>query len=472
MITITKNKYKKISFNADFRKSNADKRRFFLETICDNPREIRDHLRSNKIFRKLTKIGILSLGCPRNLVDSESILGRLALKGYPIVDIDKADVAIVNTCAFIKDAKVESIDAILDLVELKKEGKLKKIIVYGCLPERYRDDLRKELPEVDAFIGRISLNHSFRRFAIIPKHYAYLKICEGCLNNCSFCIIPKIKGRFTSLDINSIFEKIDAFDKAKISEVNIIGQDITTYGIDLYGRIKLTEILESIVKRIKNIGWIRLLYLHPDRLTDELLHLIKDSQKICKYIDLPIQHINNRILKLMSRKTKKSDILKLIDKIRRVIPAVTLRTSIIVGFPSETEKEFKELLRFIEDARFERLGAFIYSREEGTDAFSFEKQIPKEIKLERFNAIMSCQKNISEEINKNFLGRIIDVLVEEKYSTSISKSEIYLGRSQYDAPEVDGLVYVNSKRKLAPGDFVKVRITDTLEYDLVGKAQE
>ena len=320
------------------------------------------------------KIGILSLGCPRNLVDSESILGRLNLKGYNIVDIEEADVAVVNTCCFIEEAKRESIDAILDLVELKKEGRLKKIVVYGCLVQRYKDDLTKELPEVDTFVGCVSLNHA-ERFALIPSHYAYLKICEGCINNCSFCVIPKIKGKFTSLNINSILNKVDALDKDKVSEINIVGQDITGYGIDLYGAIKLDELLEKIIKRTRNIDWIRLLYLYPCRITDELLQLIKNSPKVCKYIDLPIQHINDRILKLMNRETKKIDILKLIEKIRKTIPSVALRTSIIVGFPSETDKEFKELLKFIEEIRFERLGAFIYSKEEGTAAYNFKKQI-------------------------------------------------------------------------------------------------
>lgn len=411
------------------------------------------------------KIGILSLGCPRNLVDSENILGRLNLKGYQIVDINKADIAVINTCAFIEDAKKESIDCLLDLIELKREGRLKKIIVYGCLVQRYKEDLRKDLPEVDAFIGKVSLNHELRRFPITPKHFVYLKICEGCINNCSFCIIPKIKGKFTSLDRNSILKKVELFNKEKVSEINIIGQDITGYGIDLFGAPKLTEILKETDKRAKNIGWIRLLYLNPNRISDELLEIIRKSPRICKYIDLPVQHINGRILKLMNRRTTKKQILKTIEKIRKAIPSAALRTSIIVGFPSETDKEFKELLGFIEEAGFERLGVFLYSREEGTKAFDFAKQIPGETKVERFNAIMSAQQKISQGINEKFLGKTIDVLIDER------EEGHYLGRSQYDAPEVDGTVFINSKKKLNPGDFVKVKITDTLEYDLVGEAQ-
>ena len=411
------------------------------------------------------KIGILSLGCPRNLVDSENILGRLNLKGFPIVDINKADIAVVNTCAFIEDAKKESVDAILDLIELKKEGRLKKVIVYGCLTQRYKEVLRKELPEVDAFVGKVSLNHELKRYPLTPKHYVYLKICEGCVNNCSFCIIPKIKGKFTSLERGSILKKVEALNQERLSEINIIGQDITGYGIDLCRETKLAEILKEIDRRASNIGWIRLLYLNPNRINDGLLEVIRNSSRICKYIDLPVQHINDRVLRLMNRKTTRKEILKTIEKIRKTIPDVALRTSIIVGFPSETDKEFMELLQFIEDVKFERLGAFVYSREEGTKAFDFAKQIPEETKIERFNAVMSVQQKISGEINSKFFGKTIDVLIDER------EEGHYLGRSQYDAPLVDGQVFVNSKKRLNPGEFAKVKITDVLEYDLVGEAK-
>lgn len=414
-------------------------------------------------MRDKHKIGILSLGCARNLVDSENILGMLKLKGYSIVDIDKADTAIVNTCAFIEDAKTESIDAILDLIDLKRKGKLKKVIVYGCLAQRYKDKLQKELPEVDAFIGKTSLNHNLATFQITPKHYAYVKICEGCVNNCSYCVIPKIKGKFTSLKMDSVLSKIEELDEKKVSEINIIGQDITAYGIDLYKSLKFPELLKKIIGKSSDIGWIRLLYLYPERVSDELLEVIKNEPKICKYIDLPLQHINDRILKLMHRRTTKNDILKLIDKIRKKIPGIAIRTSVITGFPSETDKDFKELMDFVEDIKFERLGAFIYSREEGTPAYNFKKQVSREVKRARFNAIMSKQQEISREVNNKFLGRVIDVLIDEK------DGDFYLGRSQYDAPEVDGMVYVDSAKPLKAGDFVKVEITDTLEYDLSGK---
>ncbi|MBU1726321.1 MAG: MiaB/RimO family radical SAM methylthiotransferase [Candidatus Omnitrophica bacterium] len=409
------------------------------------------------------KIGIISLGCPRNLVDSESITGRLSGKGYSIVDLDKADVAIVNTCAFIDDAKRESIDVILDLARLKKEGRLKKIIVYGCLSERYKDELAGELIGIDAFVGRLALDHEVNRFPITPGYFAYLKICESCVNSCSYCIIPKIKGKLASLDQDSILSKVKLFNEQRISELNIIGQDITGYGLDLYKSPKLDELLRKIVDAAGDIGWIRLLYLYPKRITGDLLKIIAQEPKICKYIDLPIQHINNRILKLMNRHTTKEEIASLIGRVRKIIPGVAIRTSVIVGFPSETDKEFEELLDFTQEARFDRLGAFIYSREEGTAAYNLKSQITQKVKEERLNAMMSSQQKVSAQLNSHFLGKTVDVLIEEK------EEGRYLGRSQFDAPEVDGSVFVSSKRSLSPGEFVKVKITDTLEYDLVGE---
>ncbi|MBN1914114.1 MAG: MiaB/RimO family radical SAM methylthiotransferase [Candidatus Omnitrophica bacterium] len=412
------------------------------------------------------KVGILSLGCPRNLVDSESILSRLCFKkGISIVDIEKADVALVNTCAFIREAKVESIDAILDLVALKKEGKLKKVIVYGCLTQRYKEKLARELPEVDAFVGRVSLDCQPRRFSLSPAHYAYLKICESCVNNCSYCVIPRIKGDFVSLGPDSVLGKIKELDRAGVREVNIIGQDISSWGLDLYKKPALSRLLRLILKEIKNIHWLRLLYLYPTRLDDALLGLIKNEPVICKYIDLPLQHINDRILRLMHRNTAKREILSLLCKIRKKIPGIGLRTSLIVGFPSETDKEFRELLDFIKEARFERLGAFIYSREEGTAAYTFPGQVPEKIKRERLDELMRLQQQISCDINAGFKGKTMEVLIDEK------EKDHYLARSRFDAPEVDGIVYVRSKKDLRPGDFVPVKITDTLEYDLVGETR-
>ncbi len=410
------------------------------------------------------KLGILTLGCPRNLVDSETLAGRLNFKGYSIVDnIEDAQVAIVNTCAFIQEAKEESVDAILDLIELKKQGRLKKIIVYGCLSQRYKN-LEKELPEVDAFVGALELNHESKRLALTPKHYAYLKICEGCVNNCSYCIIPKIKGKLVSLDEKTIIQKTRRLNQEKISELNIIGQDITGFGMDSSASSRLTGILKKIISNSPDIGWIRLLYLNPRRITSELLDLIATQKQVCKYIDLPIQHVNNRILKLMNRSITKGEIISLIKKIRKTIPGVYLRTSLILGFPSETDKEFNELLEFIKEVKFERLGAFIYSREEDTPAYNFKMQLPKKIKETRLDVIMSTQQKIAAELNSKFLGSVIPVLIEEKGPGA------YIGRSQGDAPEVDGVVFVNTKKALRIGEFARVKITDTLEYDLKGES--
>ncbi len=410
-----------------------------------------------------SKVGILSLGCPRNLVDSEHIAGRLRSKGYKITDINKADVAIVNTCAFIDDAKAESVDAILQLIDLKKKGKLKKVLVYGCLSQRYHVELPKELSQIDAFVGRVSLDEGIERFALTPKHYSYLKICEGCINNCSFCVIHKIKGKFCSIDEYSLIEKVKALDADKISELNIIGQDISGYGIDIYGKYKLAGLIKNISMSCDNIKWLRLLYLYPSRVNDELLRLVNDDPKICKYLDVPIQHINSRLLKLMNRDTDSRGILELISRIRKIVPEAAIRTSIIVGFPSETHKEFEELLDFVRDTRFDRLGAFMYSAEEGTPAHGFKDQVPEKVKKDRFNAIMTLQQQISVENNAKFLGRTIDVIIDAK------EKDHYLGRSQFDAPEVDGLVYVTGSRVLKRGDIVKVKINDTLEYDLRGE---
>lgn len=412
------------------------------------------------------KLGILTLGCPRNLVDAETLAARLNAKGYSIVDdLGKAQIALVNTCAFIEEARRESVEAILETIELKKQGKLKKIIVCGCLPQRYKD-LKDELPEVDAFIGSLGQDHESKRYALTPKHYAYLKICEGCLNNCSYCVIPRIKGRLKSLDEKVIIQKVRQLNREKISELDIIGQDITGFGVDRAGKSCLVVLLKKIIKNSPDISWIRLLYLHPERITDELLELIAKNKRVCKYIDLPIQHINNRILKLMNRRFSKEQIIALIKKIRSVIPGVCLRTSLIVGFPSETRAEFNELLDFIKEVKFDRLGAFIYSREEDTPAYGFSGQVSKKAKEERFDIIMSEQQKIAAELNKKFLPQDMDVLIEDKQDGT------YIGRSQFDAPEVDGVVYVKTNRRLKAGVFCRVKIIDTLEYDLVGELKQ
>lgn len=415
----------------------------------------------------IKKVGVLSLGCCRNLVDSEGILGRLESKGYKVTDINEAEVGIINTCAFINDSKAESIDGILDFIALKKQGKLKKIIVVGCLVQRYYKDLIKQFPEVDAFVGTLSLNCFPKRYSLTPNHFSYLKICESCINNCSYCIIPKIKQKFASIALEDIVKEAKTFDANKVKELNIVGQDISAYGIDLYKSFKLYDLVKNIVKETKNINWFRLLYLYPSRVTDDLLKLIRDQSRICKYLDIPIQHINNRVLKLMNRSVSKEQIENLIDRIRKIIPDCAIRTSLIVGFPTETEKEFQELLDFVQKVKFDRLGVFVYSKEEGTKAYSLPKQVSSKIKQQRFDTVMLAQQKIAEEVNKKFLGKELEVLIDE--DNKDDNKGFVLGRTQYDAPDVDGVVYVKSVRKVKSGDLLKVKINDTLEYDLVGE---
>lgn len=445
---------------------------------------------------KKIKVGIVSLGCPRNLVDSELILGRLKASGCVIKEeIEGCDIGIINTCAFIEDAKREAIDVILKMCELKKQGKVGKVIVCGCFGQRYAGNLKKEIPEVDAILGvdnyknveeavssvlsdkrfmRINppdalYTHKDPRFLITPSHYAYLKIAEGCRNRCSYCAIYKIRGDFRSRSIDSVLKEVKELTSEKrIPELNIIAQDTTSYGIDKYGSLKLTALLKKICS-LNAAGWIRLLYTHPRYFSDSLIEIIAQESSICKYIDLPIQHINDRILKRMNRKIGRRQIEGLIAKIRERIPSVALRTSVIVGFPGETEEEFGELLSFIKDTEFERLGAFVFSREEATPAYRFSNQVSEKIKSERFDRVMSLQQEISQKVNERFIGRELEVLIDEKGER---EEGLYIGRTQYDAPEVDGLVYVHSKSELKPGDFTVVKITDTLEYDLVGTGEK
>lgn len=448
----------------------------------------------------MATIGLISLGCPRNLVDSEIMLGLLKKNGFRITeDFSRCDAAVINTCSFIEDAKKESIDLILRLVELKKENKIKSIIVTGCLPQRYPSELKREIKEIDAFLGtgdfikipeivRKTLrgkkilevsktpsflsDHTYSRSLITPKHFIYLKVAEGCNNHCSYCVIPAIRGRLRSRRIESLLKETGALlEKHKLSEINLIGQDITLYGADLYGEPKLSGLIRKLTD-LKAAKWIRLLYTHPEHYTDELISVVKNEPAVCKYLDLPLQHINDRILKLMNRNVRKRDIVTLISRLRSEIPDVAIRTTFIVGFPGETDKEFNELVGFIKETRFERLGVFEYSREEGTPAYGFNNQIPDKPKKERFDIIMKLQQEISEDINAKFLGRELIVLVDERSDrlrTQNSKLLTYIGRTEYDAPEVDGNCFIQSKKPHKPGDFVKVRVVDTLEYDLVGE---
>jgi len=445
------------------------------------------------------QIGIKSLGCPKNFVDTEVICGKLREKGYQISEkIENSDIVIINTCSFIKDAVEESIEEILNLVKLKKEGKIKQIIVTGCLPQRYKDDnLSKELPEVDAFLGvgdlldidnviksvcqgeqiykvspqpKFLYNHNTPRTILTPKHYVYIKISEGCENNCTYCLIPQLRGNYRSRGMEDIIEEVKMLsEKQNLSEIILIGQDTTLYGIDLYGEYKLAELLKKLsLLKLNNLKWIRILYTHPAHYSNELIEVIANYPKICSYLDLPLQHISDRILKSMNRPVKKRFTISLINKLRDKIPNLSLRTTFMVGFPGETDKEYEELLNFVKEFQFERLGAFTFSREEGTPAYGFPQQIPMRIKKERLKELMLTQQSISKEINSSYMGKEIDVLVDEIKS---GKPNTYIGRTQADAPEIDEKVIIRGG-KVQIGKFIRVKVIEALEYDLVGELKE
>jgi ribosomal protein S12 methylthiotransferase len=416
------------------------------------------------------KVGVINLGCARNLVDAQMMLGRLKKNGHRIVDADQAQTVIVNTCSFIEEARQESIDTILDLIELKKSGKIKKVIVAGCLAQRYGKDLAKEFPEVDAFIGTPTLNREEmpQQMQLTPKHFAYVKICESCFNACSFCAIPKIKGKFISRTIESIVKEVKELDAQGVKEINIIGQDITAYGMDVYRQKSLARLLKELVKVIKNIEWIRLLYAFPSHVTDELIEVISQEPKICKYIDMPLQHISDHLLLEQNRNITTRQTIELIQKMRRAMPQGFVRTTFITGLPGETKEDFEQLRSFVKDFRFERVGVFVYSKEEGTLAASMQGHVPEKTKKVRLDTLMQDQQVISSEIQHSFVGRRLKVLIEDKEKDSM---DTYIGRSEYDAPDVDGVVYVRSKTALKAGDFVDVMITDAYEYDLAGIAE-
>ncbi len=414
-------------------------------------------------------VGMVNLGCARNLVDSQAILGHLKSNGHHIVPIEESDIAIVNTCGFIEEAKKESIDAIVDLLELKKQGKLKKVIVAGCLAQRYGDELAKEFKDIDAIVGvqQLQKNKVPGQELLTPGHFAYVKICESCYNRCSFCVIPKIKGKFISRTMESVVEEVKQLDARGVKEIHVIGQDITAYGMDLYREKSLAKLLKKIVAVTKNIQWIRLLYTFPAHITDELIETIAGEEKICNYIDLPIQHVSDRLLKAMNRNITKQETVDLIKKIRSKIPQASLRTTFIVGMPGESRENFEELVEFVRETRFEKAGVFLYSREEGTPAYDMPGQVPQQVKKERMDTLMTVQQDISKDIQEKSVGRTFKVIIDERQK---GEDPVYLGRSEYDAPEVDGIVYVHSKKELASGDFVMVEVTDAYEYDLVGEA--
>ena len=435
------------------------------------------------------KVSIVSLGCAKNRVDAEMMLYKLKEAGFTLKD-DPADgdAVIINTCGFIESAKQESIEEILELAKLKEEGKIKALIVSGCLAERYKEDIKKEMPEVDAVIGlgangdiveavKKALNkesyESFPDKELMPlddkrigstlPHYAYLKVADGCDNKCTYCAIPMIRGRFRSRTMESILAEAKELADRGVKEVNVIAQDTTRYGEDIYGKLMLPELLKELAK-IDGIEWIRVLYCYPDRITDELIDTIANEDKVVKYIDLPLQHCNERVLKAMNRRGSKESLTALINKIRERIPGVVLRTTLITGFPTETDEEFDELAEFAKELKFERLGCFPYSTEDDTPAAELE-QVDKDVRGYRADAIMRSQELVMENWCQSKIGSTVKVLVEgfDRYA------ECFFGRSYADAPEVDPNVFFTSEEKVTIGEFVNVEVTDFLECDLIGE---
>ncbi len=444
----------------------------------------------------MKKVFLLSLGCPRNLVDSEVLRGLLSEKGFILTDAaEEAEIAVVNTCGFIGDAKEESIEYILRLSELKKEKKLSSLVVCGCLVQRYSDEIFDQIPEIDAFFGvddfvKISdylsdylhdniskvrhtevgedrtflYDHKLPRELITPAHYAYVKIQEGCSQRCSFCAIPAIKGKSRSRLMDSVIKEVECLrNEHDVKEIVLIGQDTTRFGYDTIYRSGLSELLDKLTKEFPAV-WFRLLYSHPENFTEELIGLFAERKNLLNYLDIPIQHINSRILKLMRRPVTADKIRDLVHDLRKVLPEVFLRTSVMCGFPTETDDEFNELLEFLKEVKFERLGAFKYSKEEGTDAADLDGQISEEIKEKRYASVMQLQQEISLKKNLGLVGKKIQVLIEERTDTFS-----FMGRSYMDAPEVDGVTFVRSGSELQPGSIVEVEIKGAMEYDLVGE---
>lgn len=437
------------------------------------------------------KIGMISLGCPKNQVDAEHMLALMDAEGWEIVDyVDGCDAVIVNTCGFIDDAKKEAIENILDMVELKKEGVISKIIVTGCLAQRYKDEIVKEIPEVDAVIGigangdiiktveevmsgvdtiekyppQCDLPLEGQRILTTPHYWAYLKIGEGCSNRCTYCTIPSIRGNMRSRSIKNVIYEAKQLAESGVKELILIAQDTTSYGLDLYGELKLPELLNELCK-IDSIEWIRLLYCYPDRITDELIETMKNQEKVVNYIDLPLQHADDKILKAMNRRGDQALIRNVISKLREEIPDVVIRTTFIVGFPGEGEEEFETLAEFVNEIEFDRLGVFTFSPQEGTPAFDMEDQVDEDIKTRRGEVIMQDQYSIMEEKNNEKIGKTYRVVVEDYDGYSDS----YTGRTYMDAPEIDGLVKFTSHKDLDIGDFVDVEIFDVEDYDLIGE---
>ncbi len=439
------------------------------------------------------KVGMVSLGCNKNQVDSEIMLSLIKKAGYELeTDAGLCDVVIINTCGFINDAKRESIENILEFCTLKNEGRIKKVVVTGCLAERYKEEIEKEIPEADVILGIGSekdivsaITRSLNGEKVVEfddkknllltgdriisnlPFYAYLKISDGCNNCCTYCAIPKIRGKMQSRTMEDIVSEAQKLAQNGVRELVIVAQDTTRYGEDLYGEGKLPELLNKLCA-LDGIKWIRLLYCYPERITDELIETVKNQEKIVKYFDIPIQHVSDDVLKRMNRKSSESSIKQLMKKLRQEIPGVVIRTTVIAGFPGETKKDFAKLCEFVKDTRFERLGCFAYSAEEGTPAAEFDGQLDEEVKSHRAEVIMDQQYLSAERFNKKMVGKTIEVVVEgfDKYATC------YFGRSYADAPDIDPKVFFSSKKGLSTGDFVMVHIDDYMDYDLLGTMVE
>ena len=435
------------------------------------------------------KLLFISLGCDKNLVDSEMMMGLLHDRGYEFTDNEEeADIIVINTCGFINDAKEESINTILEMAKYK-ENNLKALIVAGCLVERYKNEILQELPEIDAIVGTTafdkicdvvddvladkkhneleSINKMCRpdvkRIITTGGYYSYLKIAEGCDKHCTYCSIPMIRGAYRSVPMDELDKEAEYLADNGVKELIIVAQEITVYGKDLYGEKKLPELLHRLCK-IPGIQWIRLLYCYPEEITDELIETIRTEKKICHYIDMPIQHASDKILKAMGRRTNNAELRNIISKLRKEIPDICLRTTLITGFPGETEEDHQILLDFIDEMEFDRLGVFTYSPEEDTKAASLDNQVDEEVKLCRKDEIMELQQEISMDKSERLVGKEIEVIIEGK----ASDEDVYVGRSYMDAPSVDGYVFINSEEELMSGDFAKVRIVKAMEYDLIG----
>lgn len=438
------------------------------------------------------KILFISLGCDKNLVDSEVMLGLIQEKGYEITnDETLADIIVINTCCFINDAKEESINTILEMAEYKKNGQLKALIVTGCLAERYKEEIQEEIEEVDAVLGTTSYekivdvieevlsgkNHiqTFENINYLPKlskrinttggYYSYLKIAEGCNKHCTYCIIPKIRGDYRSVPMEQILLEAKALVANGVKELMLVAQETTLYGVDLYGEKRLPKLLKELCK-IEGLEWIRILYCYPEEITDELIAVIKEEEKICNYLDIPVQHGSDNVLKRMGRRTNRQELIDIVTKLRKEIPDITLRTTLITGFPGETEEDHEQLKEFVKLLRFDRLGVFTYSPEEDTPAAMMEEQIDETVKEQRRNELMEIQQAIAFEQAEEMLYKKLRVMIEGK----LPEENVFIGRTYKDAPNVDGFIFVKSSHELISGEFVTVFVTDAKEYDLIGEA--